>query len=60
MDHSTPGPSVQGILQERMLEWVAMPSSRVSSRPRDQTHVSSISCIGRQVLYYYQPLNLQS
>ena len=37
--------------QARILEWVAMPSSRGSSQPRDQTHVSYISCIGRQVLY---------
>ena len=35
------------------MEWVAMPSSRGSSQHRDQTHVSYISCIGRQVLYYY-------
>ena len=32
---SLPGPSVQGILQTTILEWVAMPSSRGSSRPRD-------------------------
>ena len=32
---------VHGILQARMLEWVAMPSSRGSSRPRDQTHIST-------------------
>ena len=31
---------VRGILQERMLEWVAMPSSRGSSQPREQTRVS--------------------
>ena len=60
VDHTTPGASVQEILQARTLEWVAMPSSRGSSHPRDQTHISSISCIGRQVLYYYQPLNLRS
>ena len=47
MDCSPPGSSVQGILQARILEWVAMPSSRGSSRPRDPTHVSYISCIGR-------------
>ena len=29
-----------GILQARILEWVAMPSSRGSSQPRDQTHIS--------------------
>ena len=33
MDHSLPGFSVHGILQERVLEWVAMPSSRGSSDP---------------------------
>ena len=40
-----PGSSVHGILQARILEWVAMPSFRGSSRPRDQTHVSCGSCI---------------
>ena len=34
-----------GILQARILEWVAMPSSRGSSRPTDQTYVSCVSCI---------------
>ena len=42
-----PGSSVHGILQARLLEWVAMPSSRGSSRPRDQTPISSVSCTGR-------------
>ena len=37
--------SVHGILQARILEWVAMTSSRVSSRRRDQTWVSCVSCI---------------
>ena len=40
MDYSPLGSSVHGILQARILEWVAMPSSRGSSQPRDQTHVS--------------------
>ena len=40
-----PGSSVHGILQARILEWVAIPFSRVSSRPRDQTPVSCI--VGR-------------
>ena len=44
--------SVHGILQARVLEWVAVPSSRESSQPRDQTCVSYISCIGRCVLYH--------
>ena len=35
MDCSLPGSSVHGIFQERTLEWVAMPSSRGSSWPRD-------------------------
>ena len=40
---SPPGSSVHGILQARVLEWVAMPSSRKSSQPRDQTQVSNIA-----------------
>ena len=44
MDYSPPGSSVHGILQARILEWPAMPSSRGSSLPRDRTHVSCISC----------------
>ena len=45
MDCSPPGSSVHGILQARILEWVALPSSRGSSWPRDRTHISYISCI---------------
>ena len=41
MDCGPPGSSVHGILQARILEWVAVPSSRGSSRPRDGTRVSS-------------------
>ena len=52
MDYSPPGSSVCGILQARILEWVAMPSSWGSSRPRDQTRISYVSCIGRQILYH--------
>ena len=40
MDCSPPGSSVPGILQARTLEWVAMPSSRGSSQPRDRSQVS--------------------
>ena len=43
MDCSLPGSSVHGILQARTLEWVAMPSSRGSSRPRVQTRLSLVS-----------------
>ena len=41
MDCSPPGSSVHGIFQARMVEWVAMPSSRGSSWPRGWTHISS-------------------
>ena len=53
---SPPGPSVHGIPQARVLEWVAMPSSRESSQPRDRTRVSYVSCIGRWVLYHQHHL----
>ena len=43
VDCSPPGFSVHGILQASILEWVAMPSSRGASQPRNQIHVSSIS-----------------
>jgi len=55
MDCSPPGSSVHGIFQARILEWVAVPLSRRSSRPRDQTLVSGISCTGRWVLYTSSP-----
>ena len=40
MDCSPPGSSVHGIFQTRVLEWVAMPSSRGFSQPVDRTPVS--------------------
>jgi len=43
VDYSPPGSFVHGILQTRILEWVAMPSSRGSSQPRDGTQVSHIA-----------------
>ena len=52
MDCSPPVYSVHGILQARTLEWVAMSSSRRSSRSRDRTCISYISCFGRQVVYH--------
>ena len=39
---ATPWTVVHGILQARILEWVAFPFSRGSSQPRDQTQVSRI------------------
>ena len=41
-----------GILQARILQWVAMPSPRGSSQPRDWTCISYVSCTGRQVVYH--------
>ena len=46
---SPTGSSVHGISQARILEWVAMPFSRVSSQPRDQTWGLPH---GRQFLYH--------
>ena len=37
VDYGLPGSSVDGILQARILEWVAIPLSRGSSRPRNRT-----------------------
>ena len=48
MDCSLPGSSMSmGMLQARILEWVAIPSSRGASQPRNPTHLSYVSCIGR-------------
>ena len=43
MDWSPPGSSVHGILKARILEWIAIPFSRGSSRPRDQTWVLCVA-----------------
>ena len=50
MDCSTPGSSVRGIFQARMLEWVAISFSRGSSQPRDWIR---FSCIRGLVLYHF-------
>ena len=52
IDCSPQGFPIPGIPQARTLEWVAMPSTREASRPRDRTWVSYVSCIGRQVLHH--------
>ena len=49
-------PLSMGILQISILEGVAVPSSRGSFQPRDWTHVSYISCVGRRVLYQQRHL----
>ena len=59
-DCSPPGSSVHGIFQARILEWVAISSSREYSWPSDQT---PISCIGRWILYHWatwEALNTRS
>ena len=57
-DCSPPGSSVCRILQARILEWVAMPSSRGSSRPRGRAHVSCISSFGRWILDHLSHLSV--
>ena len=52
MDCSPPGSSAHGILQARILEWIAMSSSRGSFPPRDPTHMFYVFCIGRQILHH--------
>ena len=52
MDYSPPCSSVNRIFQARILEWVAISYSRESFQPRDQTHISFISCIDRCILYH--------
>ena len=49
--YSPPGSAVHGLLQARILEWVAISSSRGSSPPRNGASVSYISCLGMWVLY---------
>ena len=51
-DCSLPGSSVHEIFPARILEWVAVPSSRGSSGPRGQARVSYVSCIVRRVPYH--------
>ena len=51
LDYSLAGSSVHGIFRARILEKIAISFSRESSQPKDQTHISCISCIGRWVLY---------
>ena len=46
-------PLSMGILQERILQRVAVPASTGSFQPRDSTRTSSISCIGRWPLSHY-------
>ena len=63
MDYNPPGSSVHAVFQARILEWVVISSSRGCFWPRDWTlnrhqtpHISWVSCIGRQIIYYPCPL----
>ena len=51
--HGLPGSSVPGISQAGILKWVAISFSRGSFRPRDRTHISCVSWIGRRILYHW-------
>ena len=51
MDSSPPDSSVYGIVQARILEWVAISSSRACSQPRKWTCVYCVSYTSRQILY---------
>ena len=55
-DCNPPGSIVHRIFQAKILEWVAISSSRGSSWPRGRTGLSCISCIVRQILYYWHHL----
>ena len=56
MNCCPPGCSVHGIITARILEWVAMLSSKGPSWPRDRTLVSYSSCMGRWILYHWHCL----
>ena len=55
LDCSSPGSSVHGILQARLLEWVTISFSRGSSRLRDQTHISCVPCIAGRFFRHQAP-----
>ena len=54
---SLPGSSVHGILQALIVEWGALPSSRGSAGLRDQTRISYVFCIGRQIFFFFFTTN---
>ena len=56
---SPPGSSARGILQARIVKWIAIFFSKGSSRPKDRSHISYISCVGRKVLYHCRHLGSQ-
>ena len=52
MNCSLPGSSVHGIFQARGLEQLVVSYSRGLSQPKEQTDISCVSCVGRQILYH--------
>ena len=61
MDRSLPGSSIHGILQARILDWVAMPSSSGLPDPGIKpVPLMSLLCIGMWVLYHFAPQNLRA
>ena len=53
MGCSLPVSSVHGLFQAKIREWIAISYSKGASWPRDRTHISYISCIGRQILFHW-------
>ena len=53
---SPPGSSVIKILQARIVEWITISFFRGSSKPRDRTHTSYVSCISRKSFYHWYHL----
>ena len=53
LDCYLPDSSVHGILQARILEWVAVCSSMGSFWPRNRTHISSVSCIAGRFFIHW-------
>ena len=53
MYYSSPGSPVHGILQARILQWIAIPFSRGSSQPRGQTWVSCIAGRFLTVFFFF-------
>ena len=60
MEGSPPDSSVQGIFQARRLGQVAISFFKGSSWPRDWTHISLLSCVGRWILYHYATWEAQN
>ena len=53
VDCSLPGSSVHGLLQARILKWVAISFSRGSSQPRHRTRIVYVSCTGRFFFFFF-------